>query len=129
MAKDALPVIFIKFRKIVGNPQLLGVSLFPNPNRGWKWPIFVAILPVASLTCFAPEFRQSLFPISYGAGPYSDTDELRSNFVKFREIAGNPPLFGETLFRILIAAGGFPFSEPFYTIVAEMFSIRNAVRP
>ena len=70
------PVIFIKFRKIADNIPLFGDAVFSNPNRGWKCPIFVSILPITSLTCFVPTFAQFLFKISYREVSISGTDEL-----------------------------------------------------
>ena len=73
---NELPMLFIKFRKIADNLPLFGEAIFPNPNRGWGCPIFVIILPIASLTCFAPTFGQFLFAISYRIVSISGTDEL-----------------------------------------------------
>ena len=43
-------------------------------------------------------------------GSFSETYELPRIFIKFRKIEGNLPLFGEALFRTLIAAGNARFS-------------------
>ena len=71
------------------------------------------ILALASMTCFVPTFGQFLVAISYPEWPFSEPDELPTIFIKFRKIAGDLPLFGETLFRTLIAAGNSRFSAPF----------------
>ena len=62
------------------------------------------ILAVASLTFFAPIYGPFLFAISYREGPFSETYELHMILTKFRKIADNLPLLGETLYRRLIEA-------------------------
>ena len=54
-------------------------------------------------------------------GPFSETDELPTIFIKFRKIVGNLPLLGETLSRTLIAAGNAPFRDHFSHRVADLF--------
>ena len=108
-----LPMIFIKISENRGQSTTVWRDPTWGPNRGWVCPIFVIILAIASLTCFVPTFGQFLFAIRYRQWSFSETGELPMIFIKFRKIAGNLPLFGEALFRTLIAAGGSSFSASF----------------
>ena len=47
-------------------------------------------------------------------GPFSETDELSTIYIKFRKVVGNLPLLGATLFRTLIADGDPPLPCSFY---------------
>ena len=85
-----------------------------NPNRGWGLPTFGIILSLSSRTCFL--FRnlgQFLFWIGCRKGAFPVTDESPMISLKLRRTMGNLPLFGEALFRTLIADGASPFSASF----------------
>ena len=58
-------------------------------------------------------------------GPFSETNGLPAIFLYFLEIAGNPPLSGEALFRTLIASGNSPFWHRFSPPPREHDSARN----
>ena len=104
------------FHKISGNrgkSTAVSRGRISNPTRGWECPIFVTILPIKSMTCFVPTFRQFLFAIRYREWPFLETDEWPSIFIKFRQISDKLPLLDEALFGPLIAAGNSAFSAPF----------------
>ena len=89
------------FHKISGNRGQSTTAWrgrISNPNRGFEFPIFAIVLSLVALTCFAPTFGIFLFAISYREWPFSATDKLPAIFIKFRKIADNLPLFGETLY-------------------------------
>ena len=81
------PHIFSKFRKIAGNLPVFSESLFPNPNRGWRCPIFEIICAFSRIAFFAPIFGPFLVAISTAEGPFPETDEVPGLFIKYREIA------------------------------------------